>query len=127
MRATIVQIGRASLDTLIPLLLLGEGAENPNFTPTVQDTLRELLTDASTQNVLTTLLSGKRASEIEPLHLATRGAAEFAKRTHKAPAGCKAAAHCAKNRVPPKYILSKQVALSDGRQKSGARNFTSGP
>lgn len=117
MRAAIVEVGRASRGVLTTLLLLGEDANNPGFIRTVQDALRELLPDASAQHISAVLLSGKQNSDVEPLYLAARGAAEFAKRAQEAPAGCREPAHCAETRVPPKNILLNQISLSEGRQK----------
>lgn len=120
MRATIVEVGRASLGELTTLLLLGDEADNPDFTRTVQDALRELLQDGSAQDALAVLSSGKRDREIEPLYLAAKGTAEFAKRAREAPAGCKEPARCASNRFRATKFLSNQVPLSGGRQKVGA-------
>ena len=117
MRAAIVEVGHASRGALTTLLLLGEDANNPGFIRTVQDALRELFPDASAQNILAVLLSGKQNSDVTPLYLAARGAAEFAKRAQEAPAGCEEPAHCAVNRVPPKNILFNQASLSKDRQK----------
>ena len=114
MRATIIEVGRASRGTLNTLLLLGDIAENLDFIRTVQGALRELLSDGFTQVVPTLLLSEKRD---HPLYLAARGAAEFAKRAQEAPAGCREPAHCAENRVPPNDILLNQVPLSEGWQR----------
>lgn len=116
-RSTIIEVGRASRGTLNTLLLLGEDADNPEFIRTVQDALRVLLPDTSPQDISMMLLSKKQNSKIEPLYLAARGAAEFAKRAQEAPAGCKEPAHCAENRAAPKNIQSDQVLLSEGRQQ----------
>lgn len=115
-RAVIVDVGRASRGELSTLLLLGEDANNPGFIRTVQDTLRELLPDVSKQHVSAMLLSGKQNISVEPLYLAARGAAEFAKRAQEAPAGCREPARCAKNHTPRMTILSNQVSPSEGKQ-----------
>ena len=113
----IIEIGRASLRPLNTLLLLGEDAENPDFVRTVQEALRELLPEASAEEVAAmVLVSGERKADsdgelvdeqtggsselLDPLYLAARGAAEFAKRAQEAPAGCREPARCAKNRFP---------------------------
>lgn len=113
----IIEIGRASLRPLTTLLLLGEDAENPDFVRTVQEALRELLPEASAEEVAAMMLvSGERKADgdgevvgeqtggssemLDPLYLAARGAAEFAKRAQEAPAGCVEPARCAKNRGP---------------------------
>lgn len=113
MRARIVEVGRPLRRTLTTLLILGEDAENPDFILTVKEALRELLPSAATQNVSTMILSGKRNGESEPLYLAARGAAEFAKRAQEAPAGCKERAHCAVNRIPRKNHLSDRIPLGE--------------
>ena len=112
----IIEVGRASLRPLTTLLLLGEDAGNPDFTRTVHEALRELLPEASAEEVAAmVLVSGERKAESDgevvgehiggssqmrdPLYLAARGAAEFAKRALEAPAGCREPARCAKNRV----------------------------
>lgn len=114
----IIEIGRASLRPLTTLLLLGEDAENADFVRTVQEALRELLPEASAEEVAAMVLgSGEREADsdggvvgerisgsskiLDPLYLAARGAAEFAKRAQEAPAGCIEPARCAKNSVPP--------------------------
>ena len=97
MRSAIGEVGRESRRTLTTLLLLGKDADHPDFIHTVQDALRELLPDASTQTISTMLSSATWDGEIDPLYLAARGAAEFAKRAQEAPAGCKEPAHCAEN------------------------------
>ena len=109
----VIEVGRASRGTLNRLLLLGESADDPEFLQTVQDALRALLPDATTQDISTMLLSGRQDGEIEPLYLAARGAAEFAKRAQEAPAGCKEPAHCAENRVAPFDIQSNQILLTE--------------
>ena len=116
-RSTIIEVGRASSGTLNTLLLLGEDADNPEFIRTVQDALRVLLPDTSPQDIPMMLVSQKQDSKIEPLYLAARGAAEFAKRALEAPANCKEPAHCAENRAAPKSIQLDQVLLSEGRQQ----------
>ncbi|KAL8745283.1 MAG: hypothetical protein Q9190_002566 [Brigantiaea leucoxantha] len=116
-RATIIEVGRASRGRLTTLILLGENVGDPDFIKNVQDALRELLSGASPQEVSTLFLSGKRNGEIESLYLAARGAAEFAKRAQETPAGCKGPAHCAGNRVPPVQIPSNQILLSKERQR----------
>ncbi len=125
MRVTIVEVGRTSRGILTTLLVLGENADNSSFVRTVQEALRELLPDASTQDISKMLLLWKWDGEAEPLYLAARGAAELAKRAQEAPAGCKEPVHCAENRAPAKIILSNQVSLSEGRQRVGL-NFDDG-
>lgn len=116
MSAMIIDIGRASRGRLNTLLLVGENANNPDFIRVVKDALRVLLPDASTQDISTMLsLEKQDGDEIEPLYLAARGAAEFAKRAQEAPAGCKEPAHCAENRVARKSFQSDQILLSKGR------------
>lgn len=112
----ILEIGRKSLRPLTTILLLGEDAGNPDFVRTVQDALRKLLPEASAEEIAAMVhVSGARkvdgdgevvgeqtasSGEVwDPLYLAARGAAEFAKRAQEAPAGCKEPARCAKNRV----------------------------
>ena len=119
-RETIIDIGRASRGTLDTLFLLGEDANNPDFIRTVQDALRVLLPNTPPQVISTMLSSEKQdGDELEPLYLAARGAAEFAKRAQEAPAGCKEPAHCAENRAAPKslHFQLDQILLSKGRQQ----------
>ena len=118
-RATIIEVGRASRGTLNTLLLLGEDADDEEFIQTVQDALRALLPNPP-QDVATMLLSQKQAREDGPLYLAARGAAEFAKRAQEAPAGCKEPAHCAENRAAPEYFQLDQISLGEGRQERKA-------
>ena len=115
-RATIIEIGRASRGTLNTLLLLGEDADDQEFIQTVKDALRALLPPNTTpQDIPTILLSQKQGRENNPLWLAARGAAEFAKRAQEAPAGCKEPAHCAENRAAaPEYFQFDQVSLGEG-------------
>ena len=118
MREMIIDVGRASRGTLTTLLLLGENVNNPDFIRTVKDALRVLLPDASTQEISIMLSPEMQdGDEVEPLYLAARGAAEFAKRAQEAPAGCKEPAHCAENRAAPKNLQSDQILLSKGSQQ----------
>ena len=110
----IVEIGRTSLWSSTTLLLLGEDAENPDFMRTVQEALRELLPEASAEEVAAMVKvlverkadgDGEQTGDIgremlDSLYLAARGAARFAKRAQEAPAGCVEPARCAENRVP---------------------------
>ena len=111
----VFEIGRVSRwRPLTTLLLLGEDAENPDFIRTVQEALRKLLSESSAEEVpaMVRVLGERkvdgdgeqtgdsRREAVDPLYLAVRGAAEFAKRAQEAPAGCMEPKRCAKNRVP---------------------------
>jgi len=111
---SIVKVGRATRERLTVLLILGEDGTNRAFIRTVKDALRELHSNTEASTVF---VSGSGNGEIDPLYVAAKGAAELAKRAQEAPAGCKEAAHCAVNRIPPENALPKQVLLSKGGQK----------
>lgn len=109
----ITRIGRTALRPLTTLLLLGEDAQNSDFVHTVQEALRELLPDASAEEIAAMVrvlgerevgsdgdIAGSGSQKWDPLYVAARGAAEFAKRAQEAPAGCKEPARCAENSIP---------------------------
>ena len=98
----IVLVGRSSPWPLNTLLLLGDGTDEPGFVEVLQDALRELIPPAFATN--TTLFFSKgeaHRAELNPVYIAARGAAEFAKRAQEAPKGCKERPNCAVNRRPP--------------------------
>ena len=97
-RKTIVDTGKALDMPLGHLLLLGDVVDNPQYIGTVQDALMELLPHESTRASI--LQFSKIHQPLDPLYIAARGAAEFAKRIQEAPQECKESRHCRKNRHP---------------------------
>ena len=95
---TIVEIGRTALRPLATVLLLGEDASNADFIRTAQEALRELLPEASAEEVAAMVRVPTDGEG--PLYLAAKGAAEFGKRRLEAPAGCVEPKRCAVNREP---------------------------
>lgn len=101
MLETIVSVGRKATRPLDTLLLSGEGAEHPEFVKTVQKALLKLYSGSEPSVGLWT--------RRDPLYIAARGAAEFAKRTQASPRNCREPARCFENRG----IDNNQGVLSD--------------
>lgn len=90
---------------------MGEDADNLNFTSVVMEALQELLSDYPNG---TRILSEERSNNtLDPLYVAAKGAAEFAKRAQEAPASCVEPPHCAKNRVPPDTFSKDQKLFNE--------------
>jgi hypothetical protein len=104
MREVIVGVGREAKRPLDTLLLLGEGAgmpEHPEFVKTVQEALLKLYPGTGP--------SVRLWERGDPLYVAARGAAEFAKRAQASPPICREPARCFENRE----IENSQGVLSD--------------
>ena len=94
MREVIVGVGREAKRPLDTLLLLGEGAGlpgHPEFVKTVQEALLKLYPRSGPSIIR---LWGRG----DPLYVAARGAAEFAKRAQASPPNCREPARCFENR-----------------------------
>ncbi|TVY94428.1 hypothetical protein LAWI1_G000759 [Lachnellula willkommii] len=104
LREVIVDVGQETERPLDTLLLLGEGAGLPEFARTVQDALTRLLelNIGSEVNI-------RLSRQGDPLYIAARGAADFAKRAQSSPPNCREPARCFKDRE----IDDSQEALSD--------------
>jgi hypothetical protein len=91
-RSTIHDIALRSPQRITTLLLLGEEGSNPTFLDTVRDALHDLYGIDS--------LGVGTLSSIEPLYVAAKGTAEFAKRFQESPWGCFEPKRCQENRRP---------------------------
>jgi hypothetical protein len=92
MREVIVGVGREAKRPLDTLLLLGEGAGHPEFVKTVQEALLKLYPGSGPGP------SVRLWGQGDPLYVAARGAAEFAKRAQASPPNCREPARCFENR-----------------------------
>jgi hypothetical protein len=98
-RESIVAVGRAAQRPLDTVLLLGEEGDNPRFLEVIREALLELDLKASSVYPYNTEGTVTRAAR-DPLYIAARGAAEFAKRTQASPPNCREPPRCAGNRDP---------------------------
>lgn len=96
-----MDVGRETERPLDTLLLLGEGAGQPEFARTVQEALLKLNLGSGVKIRL--------SRQGDPLYIAARGAAEFAKRAQSSPPNCREPARCFEDRE----IEDSQEALSD--------------
>ena len=103
MREVIVGFRREAKRSLDTLLLLGEGAGHSEFVKTVQEALLKLYPGSGPGPSVRLWEQG------DPLHVAARGAAEFAKRAQASPPNCRKPARCFENRE----IDNSQGGLSD--------------
>lgn len=92
------------------LLLLGEDATNADFLRAVEEALREIYQGFDVEVV--SALSDLRSDRMDPLYLAARGAAEFAKRVQEASFSCPEPESCAHDRRPLHAQKGDQVVLA---------------
>jgi hypothetical protein len=108
---SIVSVGRVAYRPLTDLLLLGEDADNVEFNKVVEEALWELIPNNPGR---IRIPSEERSSDtLDPLYVAARGAAEFAKRAQEAPASCVEPPHCAENRVPQHTFSKDQEVFNE--------------
>ncbi|KAI9867546.1 MAG: hypothetical protein M1813_008345 [Trichoglossum hirsutum] len=102
-RSAIRDIALKSPQPITTLLLLGEESTNATFLDVVRDALRDLLGfDLLRVGIL---------SSPEPLYVAAKGAAEFAKRFQETPWNCKEPERCRENRRTQGFVLEMQAEL----------------
>jgi len=97
-RESIVTVGRTAQRPLNTVVLLGEDGDNPHFIEVVQEVLLELDLVGHGMRVSNQRMRERAAAD--PLYIAARGAAEFAKRAQASPPNCREPPHCAENRMP---------------------------
>ena len=106
-RHAILSVGRTAQRPLMDLLLYGEDAGNSKFLEIVQEAAWVLISEGLANISFETLEN--LHNTFDPLYIAARGAAEFAKRAQESPPSCIEPPRCEGIRNPTTVYVQGQV------------------